>query len=406
MSITSNTLVVINDTTLRDGEQAAGVAFSTAEKIDIARSLVSAGVRELEIGIPTMGVAEREDIQAISSLGLPAKLMVWSRMRQSDIDASLGLGVHLINISVPASDQHLTHKLRRDRSWLLKNLPEYVTKARDAGLDVSIGAEDASRSDPDFLSQIAEVAQKAGARRIRFADTLGVLDPFQTFERIAKLRADCDLEIEVHTHDDLGLATANSLAAVKAGATHVNTTVNGLGERAGNASFDEVVVGLERLYGTRVGIDFKQLNSLAHKVACASGRPVDCQKSIVGSGVFTHEAGVHVDGLLKHPENYQGFDPRILGREHQFVLGKHSGKGGVQAVFALMGVTVSDADAALLLRLVKDFVCNAKRPPNVNELRVMFNSLHADHDQPVQLIANSTLFSPAPNTISKIFAVH
>jgi homocitrate synthase NifV len=374
MTDTQTARIVINDTTLRDGEQSAGVAFSLDEKLDIARGLDALGVPELEIGIPAMGETEREGIRGVAALGLKARLMVWSRMNREDIAQAANLGAHLIDISVPASDQHLRSKLHKDRPWLLRAIGEHVRYARDLGFDVGVGAEDASRGDADLLAAIAEAAQAAGARRIRFADTLGVLDPFTTFERIAALRARCDLEIEMHAHDDLGMATANTLAAAKAGATHLNTTVNGLGERSGNAPLEEVVLGLHVCHGIDTGIDLKGFPEISRRVAVASGRPLPWQKSIVGEGAFTHEAGIHVDGLMKDPANYQGFDPELVGRQRHIVLGKHSGTRAVQLVMGELGHPLADDAARELLRRVKLFVASRKHSPTAADLLALLGA--------------------------------
>jgi homocitrate synthase NifV len=199
--------------------------------------------------------------------------------------------------------------------------------------------------------------------------------------RIARLRRATDLEIEMHAHDDMGLATANTLAACKAGATHANTTVNGLGERAGNAPLEEVVLGLKKLYGIETGVDLKGFPTLSEQVAAASGRAVPWQKSVVGDGVFTHEAGIHVDGLLKHPDNYQGFDPGEVGRAHRIVLGKHSGSRAVALVYSRLGVHLDEVAAQGLLPAIRAFVSRHKRPPEEADLLALLaeegNAHHA-----------------------------
>jgi homocitrate synthase NifV len=365
----SKRAITVNDTTLRDGEQSAGVAFTIEEKLAIARALDAAGVPEMEIGIPVMGGAERETIQAIADLGLSATLMVWGRMTQDDIDAAVRCPADIVNLSIPVSDIQIHHKLRQTREWVLERIRRSVDAALSAGCEASVGAEDASRADPEFLVKAAEVARAAGARRFRFADTLGVLDPAATAWRIRLLCDAVDMEIEMHAHDDFGLATANTLAAVNAGATHISTTVNGLGERAGNAPLEEAVMALRHLYAIETGVDPRQFPALSRLVARASGRAVAFNKSIVGEAVFTHEAGIHVDGLIKNPLNYQGFDPDEVGREHRMVLGKHSGSRAVRQEYAKLGIALTDPQADDMLARIRDHAVAKKRSPDSEDLR-------------------------------------
>jgi len=270
------------------------------------------------------------------------------------------------------SEQQIAKKLGKSREWVLKTIASHVPAALDMGLEVCVGGEDSSRADFDFLLQVVETAQRVGAKRFRFADTLGIMEPFSVFEKIDRLASSFDIEIEMHAHDDLGLATANSLAASRAGATHINTTVNGLGERAGNAALEEVVVGLKQLYATETGIELQAFPKLSKLVEQASGREVPWQKSIVGRGVFTHEAGIHVDGLLKDPLNYQALDPAQVGRAHEFVLGKHSGTHAVQRVFSDMGVYLDKSAANRILAVVRTFVTQTKRAPLITESQEIY----------------------------------
>jgi len=365
--------IIIDDTTLRDGEQTAGVVFSKLEKIAIARMLDSIGVQEIECGIPAMGEEEQSGIRTLVDLGLNARLITWNRALLPEIEASIACGVQAVDISLSVSDQMIFHKLRKSREAVKEQLKVALGFAKKHDLYVSVGGEDASRADMPFLVELMEITRSLGGDRFRFCDTLGIMDPFTMFDKVTFLRkAVPEVDIEVHTHNDLGMATANAIAGIRAGARFVNTTINGLGERAGNAALEEVVMGLKHACGVETGIDTHRFREMSLFVAKASHRPLSVSKPVVGERVFAHESGLHADGVIKDPNNYEGFDPAEVGLTRSIVIGKHSGTGGLIERYRTLGIAVGRKQAAPLLELTRALSCKRKRDLSNRELMSIY----------------------------------
>ncbi|AQS59759.1 homocitrate synthase [Desulforamulus ferrireducens] len=351
----------IVDTTLRDGEQTAGVVFANREKIRIAKFLDEMGVDQIEAGIPVMGGDELEAIKQICGLGLRASIMGWNRPVIKDIETSLSCGVDALAISISTSDIHIKHKLRTTREWVLEHMVRATEFAKKEGVYVSVNAEDASRSDMDFLIEFAKAAKQAGADRLRYCDTVGILEPFTTYEKIKALKEAVDIEVEMHTHNDFGMATANAMAGVKAGANWVGVTIMGLGERAGNSPLEEVVMALKHLYDIDLNFKTEMFREVAEYVARASGRELHVSKAIVGSNMFAHESGIHADGAIKNPKTYEAFQPEEVGLERQIVIGKHSGSASLRMKFAEYGIDLSKEEAEELLPKIRSAAVSLKR---------------------------------------------
>jgi len=364
--------LIVCDTTLRDGEQAAGIVFANLEKVRIAKLLDEIGVQQIEAGIPAMGGDEKAAIKRIAHLGLNASILGWNRASKEDISNSIDCDVDSVAISMSSSDIHIEHKLMKSRQWVLDRIVESVEYAKAHGLYISVNAEDASRADPDFMLQFAKTAKDAGADRIRYCDTLGIMTPSGMYDAIKRIVDNVHIPIEMHTHNDFGMATANAIAGVQAGATFLSTTVMGIGERTGNSPLEEVVMASKHLLNIDTGIETKRLREIAEYVARASSREIPAWKPIVGQNCFAHEAGIHTDGVMKYLSNYEPYSPEEVGMSRKIIVGKHSGRSTIKQILAARGIELDDTSAAAILEIVRATSVSLKRSLSENELLYIY----------------------------------
>ncbi|WP_160150125.1 homoaconitate hydratase [Parabacteroides sp. Marseille-P3160] len=340
---------ILLDTTLRDGEQSPGVYFTHEEKLHIARTLDSLGIEIIEAGIPSMGREERQNLRALKRLGLNAEILSWNRLLIEDVVNSLKAGVPTLHVSVPTSDLMIEKKMGKKRDWIIPQMERVFSFAIERGATISFGAEDASRTDLSFLRQVFLAARDLGAKRVRFADTLGIMTPSMVSRTIRFLAQDLGIAIDFHGHNDFGMATANALSAWESGADVISCSVLGLGERAGNTSLEEFACIMQCLENRIQGFNFVALKELCLLISSWINSPISERKPIVGEKIFMHESGIHVDGLLKEPSTYEFFPPELLGESRTFVLGKHSGRKAVRYFANSEGFNMTD-------KLIDDFL--------------------------------------------------
>ena len=366
------------DTTLRDGEQSPGVVFSLQEKIRIAALLNGAGVPEIEIGTPAMGETEIQDIRTICEMGFNFKTLSWCRATKNDIRSAREAGTNGVHISFPVSTI-LMNAMGKNPDWVFQQLKELIDFASPMFGYVTIGAQDASRAESGFLKEFVCAASAFGASRVRLADTVGLLNPVSTFEMVSSIRSvEKELPFEIHAHNDLGMATANTLAAYLAGASCLSTTINGLGERAGNAAMEEVAMALELSTGTSSGLRTESFSELSDYVANVSKRPLSVSKPITGSMVLSHESGIHTRCLLKDRSTYQLIPAASIGREEkEFVIGKHSGKSTILHFLEEAHLPINEEACAELVANVKETAEELKRTLTKEELFSLYTSICA-----------------------------
>jgi homocitrate synthase NifV len=344
----------LNDTTLRDGEQTPGVVFSIDEKLSIAKLLDEIGVQQIEAGTPIMSDHEVKAVGAIVKEGLNASVMGWARAAKADIDAVLKTSADAVAISIATSDIHLQYKLGMTREQVLEKASSMVEYAKDHGLYISLNSEDATRTEFPFLKEFAQKGMEAGADRLRVCDTLGVLIPQSTRYLVKRVIDEIGIPVEIHTHNDYGLGVANALAAYEVGAEWASTTVNGLGERAGNSSLEGIIMSLTKLYNLENEYKMDKLYEISRYVESASGLVVPPNRSIVGQHMFTHESGIHVDGVLKYPYTYESFLPDEIGASRKIIIGKHSGKHAVWDKLQELGIEVSKEQLLEIVEAIKE----------------------------------------------------
>ncbi|MBT8043104.1 MAG: homocitrate synthase [Kiritimatiellales bacterium] len=357
------------DTTLRDGEQMPGCVFSREEKLRIASAVAETGIGEIEAGIPVMGPTEQQDIQAIIALNLPCRITGWCRAALSDLDAAETAGLDAVHLSFPISDHHF-RALGKSKNWVFQALEKVLPEALKRFDYVSVGAQDSARADRSQLFAFARRVHELGADRLRIADTVGVLNPFQTQALFEELTAAVPkLELAFHGHNDLGMATANTLAAFEGGAAAADVTAAGIGERAGNAALEQVAMTVPRL-----GIDTRKLSPLCDIVLPAADMQAPRCFPIIGKNIFSHESGIHVHAVLNNRTAYEPFSAADIGRTDstRIVLGVHSGEAALRHALREIDIEPGPEPLRWLLDRIRSHALKTKRTIGLRDLRYFY----------------------------------
>ncbi len=362
----------IIDTTLRNGELTAGVVFSKHEKLRIAKLLEEIGVPEIEIGTPYLGEVERDIMKAIIDSPIKSTLYAYCEANPQHVEYAAQTGIKHVILNISTSDIHIKKKYHKNKTWVVNKLKEIIRTAKKNDLNFIVAAEDATRTDLEFLLKIMHIAQKKGAERFRICDTVSQFDPFRTFLNINSVKDAVDIPVEVYNHNDFGMATANGMAAIRAGASSIVVSVGGLGEGTGNAALEEIVMALKYLENIELGITTTKFREVAEYVAKASARAIPIWKAIVGTNVFAHESGIHADGVIKNPRNYEVFNPSEVGLTRQLVVGKHSGSHTILHKFKEFGIDLTDKDANEILALARSMAVDLKRTLFDKELMYIY----------------------------------
>jgi len=350
----SSKRIRIFDTTLRDGEQTPGVSLTADDKIEIACQLSKLGVDVIEAGFPSSSAGEKKVVKEIVDIGLISEICALSRATRSDIDAALSCGVDLVHVFIPTSEVQMKYAVNLTPEQVLASTVDSVEYVKKHGAKCEFSPMDATRSDMAFLKQVCRAAEKAGMDSLNLPDTVGIMIPKSIIKFVEEIKSVVNVPISIHCHDDFGLAVANSLAAVEAGAAQVHVAVNGLGERAGNASLEEVVMALHMIYEYKTGVNSRLLYSTSRMVAALTGIAVQANKALVGENAFAHESGIHTRGVTEKPLTFEPIDPELVGRTRKLVAGKLAGTRGIKAELDEVGIHPTEEQLKEIVQRVKE----------------------------------------------------
>ena len=377
--------IYLFDTTLRDGEQTPGVALTVNEKIQIAQKLDSLGVDKIEAGFPASSLGEFEALKYIKSLDLDSTIVGLARSVQNDIDAILSTDIDYAHIFIGTSPLHRDYKLKMSKETIITTAVEAVEYAKDHGLTVEFSAEDATRTELDFLSDFYNEVIKAGADFINIPDTVGVLTPTITKLLISEIKEHVKTPISVHFHNDFGLATANTITAIECGVNQAHVTVNGMGERTGNTSLEEVVVALLSAYGIDLNINTSQIYSLSEFVGRVTGVKMPVNKPIVGDNAFAHESGIHVHGILNNSSTYEPISPELVGHSRKIFLGKHTGANALRSKLNDYSIELDDEQFEKVFHQIKSLGDRGKCVTDDDLKAIALTELVSARETPIKL---------------------
>lgn len=368
--------VRIFDTTLRDGEQSPGVTVTPEQKVHIAQKLDELGVDAIEAGFPVVSTGEMYAVKTIANSGLKAEVCGLARAVDADIDAAIKCDLKYVHTFIATSDIHMQYKLKMTREQVLERAVHAVEYAKKHGLRVEFSAEDATRSDRAFLIKVFSAVAQAGADRVDIPDTVGYSTPQYIAELVKEVNQATRLPISMHCHDDFGLAVANSIAGINAGAACAHVTINGLGERAGNASLEEFVMALQCLYKKEHNIKTQLLYETSKFVSNTMGIIVQPNKAIIGENAFGHESGIHTHGVLNNPLTYEPISPELVGRKRWLQAGKHAGAHGIRAMLEEFGINPSEDQLKIIVEKQKDIADKGRAVTTADLLNIAGEVMH------------------------------